>query len=88
MRKFATIIVAAVLLASCGSGSVSSSLTVTHSVGGAAGTTGASLAAGLASAVCAGRVQPVASSPAIHTRIAFVSLPPRPFSAVTTVDGK
>ena len=88
MRKLATIIVAAVLLASCGSGSVSSSLTVTHSVGGAAGTTGASLAAGLASAACAGRVQPVASSPAIHTRIAFVSLPPRPFSVVTTVDGK
>lgn len=87
MGKVSTIIVTAVLLSGCGSGYASSSRTATHRTGGATGGAAPSLAGRLASASCARRVKPVASSPVVHTRIAFVSLPPRPFSAVPSADG-
>ena len=88
MRKVSASIVLAVLLASCGSGSTSSPRRVSRGAGGAAGSAAASVAARLASAPCDRRAQPVANAPTIHTPIAFVSVPPRPFSAVTTVDAK
>jgi len=88
MRKVVAIVVVAVLLASCGSGSTSSSRTVTRGEGSAAGSGALSVAARLASASCVRRAEPAANSPAVDTRIAFVSVPPRPFTAVTTVDKK
>ena len=87
MRKVSTITVMAVLLLSCGSGSASNSRTVTHRTRAAAGGAASSMAARLASASCASRAEPV-SSRAVHTRVAFVSLPPRPFSAVPSADGR